>query len=43
MNTTSRVCSTGESGHITISETAYDQLKGNSSDLNFNKRETEVI
>ena len=33
VNTTSRVCSTGDEGHVTISEDAHKKLKG--SDLSF--------
>jgi class 3 adenylate cyclase len=40
VNTTSRICSTGDSGVITISEEAYEKVKG--SELQFIKKSVEV-
>ncbi len=40
VNTTSRVCSTGDEGNVTISEDAWKKLKG--SDLVFKKRVVSV-
>ena len=41
VNTTSRVCSTGEDGKITISNEAYQKVKA--SELFFDARKVEVI
>ncbi len=40
VNTTSRLCSTGEAGRIIISESVYNKLKG--GDLYFQRFEVEV-
>lgn len=41
VNTTSRVCSTGADGEITISEKAYEMV--DMPELSFERREVEVL
>lgn len=41
VNTTSRVCSTGEDGKITLSNEAFQKVKG--SELFFDPRKVEVL